>query len=83
MLPFYLKFKYFWTLKKRRFFYVFLIYMAYKYNERFTNWVKMRRAKAINKYKRRWLTRYNPQAIVYATAIEASYTPKGRLTEVN
>lgn len=59
-LSFLLKAKYFWTLKKRRFFYIFLIYMAYKYNERFTNWVTMRKARAINKYKRRWLHRYNP-----------------------
>lgn len=38
-----------------------------------TTWAKKRRQRAINKYKRRWLTRFNPEAITYQTAIDTSY----------
>ena len=72
-LPFATKFKYFFTLKKRRFFYMFLMYMFYKYYERVWNWMKNKRIRTINKYKRRWLSRYNPEAITYQTAIDAAY----------
>jgi hypothetical protein len=32
-----------------------------------------KRVKTINKFKRRWLTRFNPDAISYQTAIDAAY----------
>ena len=60
---------------------MFLIWMAYRYGEKTLNWIRTKRQKTINKYKRRWLTRYNPQAIIYQTAIDASYFYPARLTE--
>jgi hypothetical protein len=79
-LPWHLKFKYFFTLKKRRFFYMFLIYMWYRYGERVRNWLKNKRIRTINKYKRRWLARFTPQAVFYQTAIEAAYVKPEKLT---
>jgi len=80
-LPFSTRFKYFFTLKKRRFFYLFLIYMWYKYGERITTWVKNRRLRAINKYKRRWLTRFTPETVTYQTAIDTSYYTPAKLNK--
>lgn len=75
-LPFLTKFKLFFTLKKRRFFYLFLIYLYYRYHERFFNYVKTKKQKTINKYKRRWVTRFNPESITYQTAVETTYQGK-------
>jgi hypothetical protein len=72
-LPFYLKFRYFFTMKKRRFFYMFLAYMYYKYHERVGNYFAKKRAQTKNKYKRRWINRFNPEAITYQTALDAAY----------
>ena len=72
-LPFMTRFKLFFILKKRRFFYLFLLYLWYRYGERVTTWTKNRKQRSINKYKRRWLTRFNPEAITYQTAIDTSY----------
>jgi hypothetical protein len=43
ILPFSTKCIQFWTLKKRRFFYLFLLYLVHRYYERFTKWVAMRK----------------------------------------
>lgn len=72
-LPFRLKFKYFFTLKKRRFFYMFLMFLLYRYGEKTLNWIKRYRVRTVNKYKRRWIGRYSPQQVFYQSAIEAAY----------
>ena len=72
-LPFHLKFRYFFTMKKRRFFYMFMMYMVYRYGEKTYNWMRNKRLRYINKYKRRWLARYNPETVTYQTALDASY----------
>jgi len=68
-LPGHLKFRYFFTMNKRRFFYIFFLYLVYKYGGRVKKWLSEYRVKKINKYKRRWLSRYNPEAVTYQTAI--------------
>lgn len=60
---------------------MFLIWMAYRYGEKTVNWFKQKRINSRNKYIRRWLTRYNPQAITYQTAIDASYMRPETLSE--
>jgi alpha-galactosidase/6-phospho-beta-glucosidase family protein len=72
-LPWQTRFKLFFTLKKRRFFYLFLIYMYYKYHERAFNYMRTRKQRSINKYKRRWLSRFNPEAATYQSAVETTY----------
>lgn len=72
-LPFHLKFRYFFTMKKRRFFYLFLVYMYYRYHERMSNFFRRKRLQYTNKFKRRWISRYNPEAITLSTALDASY----------
>jgi hypothetical protein len=64
-LPWHLKFRYFFTMNKRRFFYMFLMFLAYRYGERVKNYFINKRIKTINKYKRRWLSRYNPEAATF------------------
>jgi hypothetical protein len=64
-LPGHLKFRYFFTMNKRRFFYMFFWYLVWKYGARVRNWFREYRIKKINKYKRRWLSRYNPEAVTY------------------
>lgn len=60
---------------------MFLMWLVYRYGERTWNWMKNKRIRTINKYKRRWLTRFNPEAATYATAIEASYVKPERLNQ--
>ena len=64
-LPRHLKLKYFFTMNKRRFFYIFLMCLVYRYGERVKNYFINKRIKTINKYKRRWLTRFNPEAATF------------------
>jgi hypothetical protein len=52
-------------MNKRRFFYMFLMFLAYRYGERVKNYFINKRIKTINKYKRRWLSRYNPEAATF------------------
>jgi hypothetical protein len=68
-------------MKKRRFFYIFLFFLYYRYAERFTNWIKTKRVRTINKYKRRWLARYNPEGISYQTAIDAGFYRPTNMSE--
>lgn len=60
---------------------MFLIYMYYRYHERAFKFIKTKREKTINKYKRRWLTKYNPDLIVYQTAIDSSYYKPAKLSK--
>ena len=69
-------------MKKRRFFYMFLLYLVYKYQARFIAWVKARRLRSINKYKRRWITRYHPEAISYQTALDSAFPGQAFSQEV-
>ena len=71
-LPFATKFQYFFTKKKRRFFYMFMAGLLYHYHERMIKWFRNRKERVINKYKRRFITRYNPWAITYQTVNDAS-----------
>ena len=71
-LPFATKFQYFFTKKKRRFFYMFLAGLFYHYHERMIKWVRNKRERVINKYKRRFITRYNHWAITYQTVNDAA-----------
>ena len=64
-LPWHLKFRYFFTMNKRRFFYMFLMFLVYRYGERAKNYFINKRIKTINKYKRRWLSRFNPEAATF------------------
>ena len=52
---------------------MFLACMYYRYHERMGNFFRLKRLQYQNKYKRRWVNRYNPEAIVLSTAIDASY----------
>lgn len=64
-LTFATKFQYFFTKKKRRFFYIAMMGVFYHYYQRFFKWIKNRRERLVIKYKKRWINRYNPQAIIY------------------
>lgn len=67
-------------MKKRRFFYIFLACMYYKYHERIESFYKRKRLQYANKYKRRWINRFNPEAITYQTALDAAFYKAEKLT---
>lgn len=52
---------------------MFLGYMYYRYHERMSNFYQRKRLQYANKFKRRWINRYNPEAITLSTALDASY----------
>ena len=52
---------------------MFLAYMYYRYHERMGNFFRRKRAQYINKFKRRWINKYNPDAVTYQTALDAAY----------
>ena len=56
-------------LKKRRFFYAFVIGWAfhYKWYTRFPNWINKKIQNTKNKYINRWMHKYNPDSVTYAT----------------
>lgn len=59
--------------KKRRFFYVAFLYALYYYYPRLSRWIADRKVRTINKYKKRWIARYNPDAILYSTPDDFNY----------
>jgi hypothetical protein len=61
-LSFPMKFKSFWMTKKRRIFYVFVIFLAnyYHWYDRFTKFVKRKVESNKFIYRRRWTLFYNP-----------------------
>jgi hypothetical protein len=52
---------------------MFLAYMYYRYHERVGNFFSRKRVQYANKFKRRWINRYNPEAITISTSLDASY----------
>ncbi len=60
---------------------MFLAYMYYKYHEKWGNFFRRKRLQYANKYKRRWINRFNPESIIYQTAIDAAYYRPERLTQ--
>ena len=60
----------FFMEKKRRFFYVFLLFMTFHYWSRVSMWVSARIERTSKKYRKRWIYRFQPTIIVYPTALE-------------
>lgn len=60
---------------------MFLAYMYYRYHERMGNFFSRKRLQYANKFKRRWINRYNPEAITFQTAIDAAYYRPEKLAE--
>ena len=73
--PLHIKFLHFFTLKKRRIFYSIVLSTLYYYWPRLSNWFSNRKQRVINKYKRRWIGKYNPTAVQYILPEQFSYKP--------
>lgn len=60
---------------KRKFRYIFLgaVYKLLEYYEISTKTFTSRYHRSLNKYKKRWVTRYNPSAVTYLTAQETTW----------
>jgi hypothetical protein len=65
---------FFWTKKRRIFYLIMLSYLYYKWTN-ISNFFSSRTERLVNKYKRRWIQRYNPQAIIYITPKDFDYVP--------
>ena len=78
--PFYSRFfQYFWT---RKFRFIFLGIMTGLWQKYQTGkWMANYRQRVVNKYKRRWLLRYNPTFAVSKTATETLWRPEGLSSE--
>jgi len=61
--PFATRFIQFFTLKKRRIFYMLMLYALWNYWPRLSNWARNKKQRVINKYRRRWIAKYNPSAV--------------------
>lgn len=69
-LPFYMKFLYAFTKKKRRFAYLIFLYLIYHYDaiNRTQKWMIKKRASSISKFEKRWTLRFSPDDYQYKTA---------------
>lgn len=83
-LPFTTKFKKFFWDKKRRIFYLIVLGLLFYYDSfnRTYNWFIYKRYRVARKYQIRWMHKYNPDRIVYATAVENLIVPK-KITQDN
>lgn len=68
--------KLFFTRKKRRFFYLLLIYLTFQYASGVFGFFTARVERSYRKYKKRWIQKYNPHIITYTTALETAYEPE-------
>lgn len=67
------RFVLFFTTKKRRIFYIVMLSTLYYYWPRLSNWFRNRKQRVVNKYKRRWLAKYNPTAVQYVLPEQFNY----------
>lgn len=74
--PLPMRFYLFWTTKKRRIFYLVMLYCLYHYSTRLRNFFSSRYHRTVNKYKKRWINRYNPEAILFSTPDDFNYVPQ-------
>jgi len=73
--PLLTRFYLFFSTKKRRIFYLlFLGVLCYKWAG-ISNFFVSRRDHLVTKYKRRWIQKYNPHAILYSTPADFNYAP--------
>ena len=65
-------------INKRRFFYLFCLWLIYYYDSyrRTKNWIRVKRYKVRHKYLTRWIHKFNPDNIVYRSAISNLKMPK-------
>ena len=79
VLPFTERFYNFWMLKKRRFFYVFMVGWMYKYDwaNRIRNWTRDKRDAYRVKFTTRWTSKWNPQEISHAKYTKEFHVQEG------
>ena len=73
--PWSTRFYLFFSTKKRRVFYLICLgALCYKWAS-IRSFFNSRSERLLNKYKRRWISKYNPHAILYSTPAEFNYAP--------
>lgn len=74
-LPYFVRIRGFLWRKKFRFIFLAGVYAAFNYWGNLFGLFAARMERVYKKYKRRWITRYNPHSIAYESALETVWQP--------
>lgn len=67
--------KIFFRTKRRRFLYLFLIFVAFNFLGNIVGFFLARMERSARKYKKQWIMGYNPALMTYHSAIDTLYVP--------
>ena len=69
--------KVFMSTKRRRFMYLFLLFLTFNLTGNFFGFLAARLERTARKYKKQWIFGKNPLILTYQSAVDTLYEPKG------
>ena len=72
--------KIFLSTKRKRFFYLFLIFLTFNITSNLAGFIIARLERSARKYKKKWIFNKNPLLMTYQSAVDTLYEPKAMTT---